>query len=304
MVPTEFPPIPLGCRQRLTTHYGTSVKGWLDEAPSLLATTAARWSLALHGYHDVGHASVIATATDRNGEHVLLKAWPDRHRYSREIQALQLWHRGADAIVRATDDERAVAALLTVGGVPGGANRPPHEVGLVAAALRVAHEAGHAADNPAGLPCLRDHVTDEVLPRINRRRRNTHLGTRTGRALRHIAGLREDPERTTMLHADLYLENIPFTRSGRPVLLDPLPMRGDAAYDWAFWTIYYRVGHGARRRLDQSRRTSGIPVEEIVPWCLLLSLDGLLYYEETDDPRLARMAAVLDALLEPAARFP
>jgi streptomycin 6-kinase len=107
-----------------------------------------------------------------------------------------------------------------------------------------------------------------------------------------------------VLHADLYRENIPFTRGGRPVLLDPLPMTGDAAYDWAFWCIYYQLGHGTGHRLYQASRTSGIPAEEIHPWCLLLSLDGLLYYEETRDPRASEMTALLNALVERAARFP
>ncbi|WP_233580426.1 fructosamine kinase family protein [Streptomyces triticirhizae] len=104
-----------------------------------------------------------------------------------------------------------------------------------------------------------------------------------------------------MLHADLYRENVPFTLDGQPVLLDPLPMTGDAAFDWAFWTIYYQVEGGTAYRLRRASRTSGIPVDDILPWCLLLSTDGLLYYEETGDPRLLQMMAVLDALLKIAA---
>lgn len=297
MEASTLPPVPPRCRQRLAAHYGQSLNAWIDAAPDLLTVTAAKWSLTLKGYHDAGHASVLATAIDAHGERLLLKAWPDRDRYSREIQALHLWHRGRHDIVRAADDDVAVAALRVVGGVPGGAARPPHEESLVAAALQRLHEEGAHGDAAVGLPTLRHFIADEVRPRIDRRLKLTEYRDLTERALSHTADLREEPRRHTVLHADLYRENIPFTLDDQPVLLDPLPMTGDAAFDWAFWTIYYQVGGGTAYRLRRASRTSGIPVDNILPWCLLLSTDGLLYYEETD-PRLPQMMAVLDALLK------
>ncbi|RBM22522.1 aminoglycoside phosphotransferase family protein [Streptomyces sp. PT12] len=295
---STLPPVPPGCCQRLTAHYGQVLNAWIDAAPGLLTATAARWSLTLGGYHDAGHASVLVTAVDRRGERLLLKAWPDRDRYSRELRALRLWHREKHDIVQVTDDSRAVAALRAVGGVPGGAVRPPHEEGLVAAAIQRVHEEGAHSHAAVELPSLRDFTAEEVRPRIDRRLKLTEHRQRAERALSHTAGLREEPRRQTVLHADLYRENVPFTLDGQPVLLDPLPMTGDAAFDWAFWTIYYQVGGGTAYRLRRASRTSGIPVDEILPWCLLLSTDGLLYYEETNDPRLPQMMAVLDALLK------
>jgi streptomycin 6-kinase len=108
--------------------------------------------------------------------------------------------------------------------------------------------------------------------------------------------LAEEPGRRTVLHADLYQENVAFTHHGRPVLLDPLPMEGDALFDWAFWTLYYRLGQGTQERLRQAACRSGSRRSRIIPWCLLIGLDGLLYYEETRDQRADRMATVLDAL--------
>jgi streptomycin 6-kinase len=298
------PPVPLGCRRRLTAHYGQQVKTWLDSAPDLLAAAAERWSLTLGGYHDAGHASVLATATDQDGLPTLVKAWADADRYSREVPVLRLWHCGPNAVVRATDDDLAAAALVMIGGMPGGARRPRHETGLVAAALQGAHEAGRGDPPLRGLPTLHDFIADEVLPRIHRRRAATRMPHLVQRALSLTTGLREDAARTTVLHTDLYRENVPFTRGGRPVLLDPLPTNGDAAYDWAFWIVYYQLGHGTGHRLYQARRTSGIPVEVILPWCVLLSLDGLLYYEETADPRVSEMTAVLNALIDRSTRCP
>ncbi|SFC61610.1 hypothetical protein [Streptomyces aidingensis] len=305
MTITTSLPVPPGCRRRLVAHYGAAVHRWIDTVPELLTTAAARWSLDLGSYHDAGHASALATATDRNGERLLLKVWPDRDRYFRETKALGLWHRGTDAIVRATDDGLAAAALVMVGEAPGGAARPPQEAGLVAAALQRAHETGRAeGGGTSGFPRLRDYVGSEVLPRVHRRYAASRLGRRAcGQALRYTDHLHENPGRHTTLHADLYAENIPFRCDGRPVLLDPLPMSGDAAYDWAFWTVYYRLGQGTGDRLQQACRTSGIPAGELLPWCLLLGLDGLLYYEETEDARVPVMQAVLDDLLERIPRY-
>jgi streptomycin 6-kinase len=304
MTGLTLPSVPPNCRRRLTAHYGPQVGHWLDAVPSLLATVAERWSLCLHGYHDAGHASVLATATDRNGQALIVKAWPDRDRYAREVEVLRLWHRGADAVVRATDDGLAAAALITVGGTPGGAVSPESETDLVATALQCVHAAGRQGPGIKSLARLRDFVSDEVLPRIQRRIATTSLRHLAERVLPYTAELREDLGRETVLHADLYRENIPFTRSGRPVLLDPLPMVGDAAYDWAFWSLYYRLGHATGHRLEQAKRTSGIPITQILTWCLLLSLDGLLYYEETQDPRIPEMTVVLNGLLERAVRCP
>ncbi|PLW65691.1 phosphotransferase [Streptomyces sp. SCUT-3] len=297
MAVTTLPPVPPGCRRRLTAHYGQQVNIWLDSVPGLLATAAERWSLTLVGYYDAGHASVLATATDQDGLLLLVKVWADRDRYSHEIPALRLWHRGPDAVVRATDDDLAAAALLMVGGVPGGANRPRHEAGLVSAALQRAHEIGCGDPFLAGLPTLHDFIADEVLPRIHRRRAATGKPHLVERALPYTARTLENSARTTILHTDLYRENVLFTQEGRPVLLDPLPMAGDAAYDWAFWSVYYQLGHDTGHRLHQALRVSGIPAEAVLPWCVLLSLDGLLYYEETADLRVSGMTAVLNNLL-------
>ncbi|GAA0422013.1 aminoglycoside phosphotransferase family protein [Streptomyces luteireticuli] len=299
--------VPAPCRQRLVAHYGDAVHTWLDSIPDLLRTAAERWHLSLGDYHDAGHASVIALAPAEAGCRVIVKAWADPVRFHREIQALRLWTDGPAARVIAVADDLAVAVLETVGGHPGGAARPAREEMRVASAIQQLHGRGRVAALPHAFPPLSAFLNDEVLPRI--RHRAIVLGLHKhrhfiGNELRMLGDLAERRERRTVLHADLYRENALFDEAGRPVLIDPLPMAGDAAFDWAFWSVYYDVGRRTHYRLTTAAQTSGIPASEILPWCRLLALDGLLYYLDTHDPRATRMAQTLTRLAEGTGDLP
>lgn len=297
--------IPTGCRQRLLAHYGPRVQAWLDAAPGLLEQAAERWKLSLSGYYDAGHASVIALATSSDGCPLLLKAWADPARYRHEISALQLWAGGPTADVVEMANDLGIAALELVGGRPGGAERPAREMQMVAAALQGLHTLGRRRNRPTGLPVLADHLQTEMLPRIEQRIQTLRLGAwrpLIDAACPSLADLKEDAGRTTVLHADLYRENVPFDWMGLPRLLDPLPMVGDAVFDWAFWTVYYDLGHGTDRRLASAARVSRIPVPVLAPWCRALAVDGLLFYIEAGDPRAQRMSGVLSSLSPPIPR--
>lgn len=297
----SLPPLPTSCRSRLTAHYGSAADDWLDRAPNLITAAARRWNLNLTGYHDAGHACVLATALDRQGHPVLVKVWPDPDRYRRETTALRLWHPGPGRVVLASDDELSAAVLCMIAARPGGDEPPPEESTLVAKAIQQAHSIGRNV-RPGAFPLLSDHLRDEILPRIRQRQTTSLHGSVITQVAPHLAALSDDPARRTVLHADLYRENVAFTRNGRPVLLDPLPMQGDALFDWAFWTLYYRLGRSTEERLREAACRSGIARTRILPWCLLIGLDGLLYYEETSDPRLERMADVLTTLCSHADR--
>ncbi|MGW0602360.1 aminoglycoside phosphotransferase family protein [Streptomyces sp. NPDC002640] len=283
------------------THYGSDISGWLDSVPGRMNSAAERWKLTLGAYHDTGHASVVATAEDFDGRPLILKAWVDPARFRSEVTALRVWAGGPAAGVVEVADDLAVAALEMIGGRPGGCRRPAWELPSVAAALRAVHTAGRRQVGSVELPSLTSYLRQEVRPRVRRRLELVEAGEwlrLVDAALPDLAALEEDGDRTTVLHADLYRENVLFNQLGHPCLADPLPMVGDAAFDWAFWTVYYDLGRGTSARLATAARISRIPALALVPWCRALALDGLLFYLETDDPRAAAMADVLTWLAE------
>ncbi|MFY1676673.1 aminoglycoside phosphotransferase family protein [Streptomyces sp. WMMC905] len=291
--------MPEGCRERLIAHYGPRIGDWLDAVPGVLGQVAQRWGLSLKGYHDAGHASVIATANNSVGRPQLIKAWADPARYRHEIRALRLWAGGMTVDVLETDDHNAVAALEMVGGRPGGSEWRPRETQMVAGALHGLHLRGRDRPHDLCLPLLVDYLRCELLPRIEKRVLNLDLGPwrpLLEDASRAVSALKEDPARSTVLHGDLYRENVPYDSHSHPRLLDPVPMVGDSVFDWAFWTVYYDLGSQTEQRLAKASRISRIPVPEIAPWCRLLSVDGLLYYVDTGDPRAPKMMEVLSRL--------
>lgn len=243
--------VPTGCRRRLGAHYGAEVQGWLNSVPDLLRQASERWELSLSSYHDAGHASVVATATDPDGRPVLVKSWADPARFRHEVRAMLLWAGGQTADVIEEADDLRVAVLELVGERPGGAVRPQAEARKVAVALQELHGLGSDHKGKDGLPFLTDYLHRVVRPRIRRRARTLDLGTwrsPVAAALAQIEELSADPRRSTVLHADLYRENVPFDQFGQPRLIDPLPMLGDAAFDWAFWIVYYDLGNGTEDR--------------------------------------------------------
>ncbi|MER6088586.1 aminoglycoside phosphotransferase family protein [Streptomyces bluensis] len=290
--------VPPGCRQRLVGHYGPSVEPWLRAAPSLLAEAAERWKLSLKGYHDAGHASAVALATTLDGTPVILKAWFERLRYRHEIAALTVWADGPTADVIEAADDLSVAALELVGDRPGGAAPAGCERQMVAAAIHALHSLGRRRPRP-DVPSLAHFCQKVVMPRIRERVQHLDLGpwrTLAEEACEGLPALREDPARTTVLHADLYRENVIFDRGGHPRLIDPHPLVGDAAFDCAFWTVHYDLEREVTDRLATAARISRIPVPEITAWCRALAVDGLLYYREIDDPALPKIAQVLSVL--------
>lgn len=293
------------CRERLITHYGREISGWLDMVPALLDQAADRWKLTLGAYHDAGHASVVATAGTLDGRPLLLKVWADPSRFRNEVTALRLWAGGPAADVVEVADDLATAALEMIGGQPGGGERPSRELQTVAAALHGLHAFGRRRSRPRDLTRLATYLDQEIRPRVRRRLEAVGLGPwhdLVNAILPEVLALEEDHGRATVLHTDLYRENVLFDWLGHPRFIDPLPMVGDAAFDWAFWSVYYDLGHGTDARLATAARITRIPVPVLAPWCRALAVDGLLYYLETADPRASRMADVLTRLSAPTPR--
>jgi streptomycin 6-kinase len=224
----------------------------------------------------------------------MLKAWFDRGRYQREIAALQHWEAVNGPVVLAQDDSNAVACLSLIGGTPGGGPRPADGDRSVASALARLHIHSPPDD---GFSSLDEYLVGEVESRIRRRvhqfadrvpRQQVALGF--GALQSRLA-----TATTVLLHGDLYRENVPFAKDG-PVFLDPLPMLGDRAFDWAFFIVYHDLAGDPVARLRLASDVGAIPVNVLIPWCLTLCFDGLLYYHEVKDAREQRMADVMEAL--------
>ncbi|MFD4532224.1 aminoglycoside phosphotransferase family protein [Kitasatospora sp. NPDC058397] len=276
--------------------------GWLARAPELFNEAARRWQLSLGSYHDAGHASLLMVAHERSGgREVLLKAWPDHNRYRNETIALGIWATGPAVQVIERADDLGVAALEVVAAVPGGSAGPEtHEFEAVAAALQELHRLGRGSDNKtAALPSLHDFLECELVPRVHRRlaaQRPQLAVDWAGLGEGLVTGLRPDGARASVLHADVYRENVLFDDEQKPVLADPLPMVGDEVFDWAFWTVYYDLGTGTRKRFGIAVAVAGLDPRRLRHWSLALCVDGLLYYRELGDDRASVMERVIAGL--------
>lgn len=296
----ELPLPPERCRNRLLNHYGAGVSDWFASVPERLAETAHEWRLTPTEYHDAGHASVLLLADTGSGERVLLKAWPDSERCVREISALRLWADVPAARVLRVDGERSIAALTLVGGQPGGGARAVDDIRQIAQVIQDAHSRGRSFEGQPEFPALSDYLDKEVRRPVARRMKSlapVGTGSLLQAGWRALASLAPAAHRRTVLHGDLYQENTACDGHGCPHLLDPLPVYGDAAYDWAFWTVYYRLGQGTGERLALASLVSGIEQRELRSWCLAICLHGLLYYREVTDSRYTTMENVMGSLL-------
>lgn len=288
------PNLPAGAHRRLVEHYGPSVRGRLDQVETIIATAAAQFGTTIDGFHDAGWTSIVAVAHRGDGQAVILKAFVDPNRYHQEQSALAHWNgRGACRLLD-NDDTNLVLMTALVGGAPGGAPRPSDDTERVADALSRLH---HVQVPPGtAVPTLRHYYLHTVLPRMQRRA--TRFGAAIGeptirRALEVGAELCEDSHPRSMLHSDLYTENVLFDVDGNPVFIDPHPKIGSPAFDWAFWCVYFRQDGQFDTRVGLCRRRVPELADEMLAWSLTLAVDGGLYYLDTNDPGWDEMRAVL-----------
>ncbi|RKS78672.1 streptomycin 6-kinase [Actinomadura pelletieri DSM 43383] len=232
---------------------------------------------------------------------MVLKAAFDPRRLAEESAAFAFWRGQAVPGLVAVEEDLGVLVTELVEPGPGGAQRPRREAVLVAQALDRLHEREPNSVRGA-LPTLVEYYADEVVGRMTERddvtgrmvdRALVATASRLALSLPTAAG-----ERERVLHADLYRENVLFDPEGRAVFIDPLPKIGPPVFDWAFWSVYYDFHHGFEERLhiavDRAENA-----DTLVPWCLLLAVDGLLYFLSIEDgQRVTRARKIIEVLRE------
>lgn len=285
--------VPPGAIERLTAHFGARVSPWLTGATQLVRDAAARWHVRLDGFHDAGWTSVVGMGTRSDGQAVVLKATPDRARFLRERASLDHWRQAPAVDLLAGDDDHQVLLIRAVGGKAGGRPRPVDHEARVASVLRQLHE--RPPRYVSSVPLLADFYEAEVIPRIERRVQTLDhpISPTVVEAIVELCGkLTSADVAPALVHSDLYAENIPFSDDGAPVFIDPLANIGDAAFDWAFWSVYY-LPEGFERRLALCAEHAPCSMDRIMQWAATLVLDGALFYLETGDPRLSEMLRIL-----------
>ncbi|GAA4942966.1 hypothetical protein GCM10023238_06080 [Streptomyces heliomycini] len=117
-----------------------------------------------------------------------------------------------------------------------------------------------------------------------------------------LVALEEDSTRSTVLHADLYRENVLFELLGHPRLIDPLPMEGDAASTGPSGPCTTTSDTARTLAWPQPPGSPASPCPSwrhgAGPWPWI----GLLFYLDTGDPRAPRMADALAWLSAPTPR--
>ncbi len=290
----EHPPgLPSGTIRRLTTHYGPRVATWLRSAPDLVFRIATRYDLSFQGFHDAGWTSVVATATTRVDEQlVIIKAVPDARRFAREATVLTHWRGNGSCRLLHADRTDRVLLLPAVGQV-GGTRLPADHQARAAAVIPLLH-ARPAAAHPdvSELACsFRQRIAARLMasPHLNRLCEPDALRNliRMGHAVLDRA------EAAVMLHADLYRENLLFDTDGAPAWIDPRGRRGPAEYDWAFWAVLYDRG-GFTVRLKIATDVGEVDRQALLTWVAITAADGLHYHLEVDDRSAAQeMLAIL-----------
>lgn len=286
--------VPEGAVRRLSEHYGRQVDGWLSQVGGTVHAAARRWGVQLAGFHDAGWTSVVGVGCDRSMRQVLLKAMPDAHRYHRERAALSHWAGHGVCRLLDADDHDQVLMVELVGSVPGGATRPRDHDKRVAAAIPCLHRV--AVEPDGNVPLLTDYHLGTVVSRV--RQRASRFGHLVGQecvesAISLCHDLCADSRDLTMLHSDLYAENVLFDQAQDVVFIDPHAKIGSRAFDWAFWCVYYVPTCGFKDRIVLCNEYVPALVNEVLAWSATLAVDGALYYLDAGEDTVTAMLEIL-----------
>lgn len=285
--------IPQPARNRLISFYGAAAEDWIDKAPYLIQQAAWIWKLRLTGCHDRGWTSIIAHGHTTEGRPVIVKAVPDQARFHREKSALRHWNGDGASEILECDEDARLLLLPMIGSTPGGAPKPTdHEI-RTALRLPILHH--RAAKPQQHVPSLSRIFRDQIRPLV---RESPLLKDRIGQDLIETVIRRADhaigtPAKQVMLHGDLYADNVVFSESGHPTFIDPRGLVGPAAYDWAFWCVFY-LDDGFERRLTIVDRLQAAERAVVVQWIAVIAADSLRHNLDVGDLATAdRLHAIL-----------
>ena len=259
---------------------------WLAALPDLLASLAARWSLALGPHYPGIRYNYVAPATRADGTPCVLKV--GRHGESgNEIAALQLWAGGGAC--RLLEADPALGALLVEQLRPGTMLSTVAEVDDDAATAI-------AADLLRELwrPAPADHGLRPLESWCAAFERNRDVLTRgvNGFPAAHFMradALRQDllasTTTQTVLHGDLHHFNILRAARAPWLAIDPKGLVGDRCFDICqFLRNPYPDTPGIavnRRRLDRFCAELGLDRERVKTWCFVHAvLDACWDFED------------------------
>lgn len=238
---------------------------WLARLPRLARECAAAWDLELGAAFTDAYASLVLRVTRPGGDAAVLKiAFPDeetRH----QAEALAHWGPEVAAAVLAHDPERRAMLLEHV--TPGG-TLPAEEIeATIPAVLRRLWSA------PPPGPAFRELADDAArwqrdIPRAWEAGGRPFPPALLHEALDAMEALAPTQPERVLCHQDLHGGNV--LRSGRAghLVIDPLPVAGERAFD----LLGVGLNHPDKALLERIARAAGVDPERARRWALVHAL--------------------------------
>lgn len=279
-------------------RWWTGGRDWLDGLPERARRRCQRWGLRRDGAPMHG-SNALVLPVRRGDEPLALRLSPPDDRTVGEIAALRFWAgRGTVALIDADPADGAML-LERLDGRRSLATEPlPAALDLLgglAAQLAVPDPPPDVESTGA----LASALAGSLQPDWVRLGRPFHRAT-LDRA-RELAAWLAEPEADLAVNGDLHGDQVLAGTRQPWLVVDPLLLRGDPAYDLArvLWSRLDEMADAAtiRRHADRLLGATGFEPERAAGWLLLRTVDYWFWGRRmglTEDPvRCARLVATL-----------